>query len=58
MPKPTRIIVPMPDDLIEAVDDFRFTERVPSRSMAIRTLLRQAIERWLRAREKGEEKAR
>ena len=34
-----RIITPMSKSLVEAIDDFRFTNRVPSRSEAIRQLM-------------------
>ena len=39
-----RIIVPMPSELLEAVDDYRYRERVPSRADAIRRLLRVGLE--------------
>ncbi|MGY4620906.1 metal-responsive CopG/Arc/MetJ family transcriptional regulator [Bradyrhizobium sp. USDA 4472] len=34
-----RIIIPMAESLVEAVDDFRFANRMPSRAEAIRHLL-------------------
>ncbi|MEY9465819.1 hypothetical protein ABH973_006232 [Bradyrhizobium ottawaense] len=34
-----RIIIPMAETLVEAVDDFRFANRMPSRAEAIRYLL-------------------
>jgi len=34
-----RVIIPMSEALIEAVDDFRFANRMPSRAEAIRHLL-------------------
>jgi hypothetical protein len=37
--KNERIITPMPQSLVAAVDDYRFAARVPSRAEAIRRLL-------------------
>ncbi|MGC8526154.1 hypothetical protein [Acidiphilium sp.] len=34
-----RIITPMPKSLVQAIDDYRFSERMPSRAEAIRRLL-------------------
>ncbi|NPC89175.1 hypothetical protein HNH97_09700 [Gluconacetobacter entanii] len=34
-----RIITPMPKSLVQAIDDFRFSERMPSRAEAIRRLI-------------------
>lgn len=39
-----RIITPMPPELIKAIDDYRYENQIPSRSEAIRQLLRQALE--------------
>jgi metal-responsive CopG/Arc/MetJ family transcriptional regulator len=38
-----RIIVPMSRELVEAIDDFRFANRISSRAEAIRMLLRGGI---------------
>jgi metal-responsive CopG/Arc/MetJ family transcriptional regulator len=38
-----RIITPMPQTLIEEIDDFRFGNRMPSRSQAIRELIRRGL---------------
>jgi hypothetical protein len=38
-----RIITPMPKTLIEEIDDFRFGNRLPSRSQAIRELIRRGL---------------
>ena len=34
-----RVITPMPKSLVKAVDDFRFSNRMPSRAEAIRRLI-------------------
>ena len=39
-----RIITPMPPELIKAIDDYRFKNQIPSRSEAIRQLLKQTLE--------------
>jgi metal-responsive CopG/Arc/MetJ family transcriptional regulator len=41
--KPVRVIVPMTPALIEQIDDYRYRERIPSRSEAIRTLIRRGL---------------
>lgn len=38
-----RIIIPMPQTLIDEVDDFRWTQRIPSRAEAIRELIRRGL---------------
>jgi metal-responsive CopG/Arc/MetJ family transcriptional regulator len=38
-----RIITPMPKTLIEEIDDFRWGNRMPSRSQAIRELIRRGL---------------
>jgi hypothetical protein len=35
----TRVITPMPKSLLQAIDDYRFAQRHPSRSAAIRRLI-------------------
>jgi metal-responsive CopG/Arc/MetJ family transcriptional regulator len=42
-PKLERIIIPMKPELVKAIDDVRFAERMPSRSEAIRTLIGEAL---------------
>lgn len=42
-PNSERIITPMSKSLLEAVDDFRFKNRIASRAEAIRTLLLVAL---------------
>jgi metal-responsive CopG/Arc/MetJ family transcriptional regulator len=39
----TRIIVPMPKDLIALIDDFRWQNRIPSRAAAIRQFIRLGL---------------
>jgi metal-responsive CopG/Arc/MetJ family transcriptional regulator len=39
----TRILIPMPGELIEAVEDWRFENRIGSRAEAIRQLLIAAL---------------
>ena len=38
-----RIIVPMPAGLLQAVDDYRFRNRIASRAAAMRELLETAL---------------
>jgi len=38
-PNSERIITPMPKSLVQAIDDFRFTNRVASRAKTIRDLI-------------------
>lgn len=42
--KDLRIITPMPRQLVDAIDDYRFSNRIPSRSEAIRKLVKQALD--------------
>ncbi len=42
--KDPRVITPMPAELLQAVDDYRFENRLPSRAEAIRALLRAGLE--------------
>jgi hypothetical protein len=47
--KDPRIITPMPTELLAAIDDFRFSERLPSRAEAIRRLIETSLRslgRW------------
>lgn len=39
-----RVITPMPKSLVEAIDDYRFAERVASRAEAIRRLIEIGLE--------------
>jgi hypothetical protein len=42
-PNSERIVTPMPKSLVEAIDDDRFSARVPSHAWAIRQLLEAAL---------------
>jgi hypothetical protein len=42
--KDPRVIIPMPQDLVDRIDDFRFRQRVPSRTEAIRRLIAIALD--------------
>ena len=53
-PETERVITPMPKPLVARVDDYRFANRVPSRSAAIRELLEAGLE----AKAKASRKAR
>lgn len=44
-PKDTRIITPMPQSLVDRIDDYRFRNRIASRAEAIRKLIEAALER-------------
>lgn len=41
--KDPRIITPMPQSLVDRIDDYRFKERIPSRAEAIRRLVEKAL---------------
>jgi metal-responsive CopG/Arc/MetJ family transcriptional regulator len=38
-----RVITPIPPDLLQAVDEFRYTNRLPSRAEAIRQILKARV---------------
>lgn len=38
-----RVITPMPPSLVRAIDDYRFSRRVPSRAEAIRRLIERGL---------------
>jgi hypothetical protein len=40
----TRVITPMPKSLVQAIDDYRFAQRHPSRAEAIRRLIELGLE--------------
>lgn len=42
-PNSERVITPMPKSLVEAVDNYRFDARVPSRAEAIRRLIQAGL---------------
>ena len=39
-----RVITPMPKSLLQAIDDYRFTERQPSRAETIRRLIKLGLQ--------------
>ena len=39
-----RVITPMPDELVKAIDDYRFENRMLSRSAAVRRLIEMGLE--------------
>jgi metal-responsive CopG/Arc/MetJ family transcriptional regulator len=41
-----KILIVADNELIERVDDFRYENRIPSRSEAIRRLLREALKKY------------
>jgi len=41
--KDPRIITPMPQSLVDRIDDYRFKERIVSRSEAIRRLIEKGL---------------
>jgi metal-responsive CopG/Arc/MetJ family transcriptional regulator len=48
-----RIITPMAKSLVEAIDDFRFANRVASRSEAIRQLIAMGLEAAKKREKRG-----
>jgi metal-responsive CopG/Arc/MetJ family transcriptional regulator len=43
-PKPDpRVIIPLPQELIDEIDDYRWANRLPSRAEAIRQLVRKGL---------------
>jgi metal-responsive CopG/Arc/MetJ family transcriptional regulator len=42
-----RIITPIPRELLRAIDDFRFSQRLPSRAEAIRQLIEMGLQTTL-----------
>ena len=42
-PDEPRIIVPMPQDLVDQIDEYRWAHRIPSRAQAIRQLLKAGL---------------
>lgn len=41
-----KLILPVPDELLKEIDDYRFIERFPSRAEAVRQLLKIALKEW------------
>lgn len=46
-----RIVVPMPRQLVERIDDFRFSRRLPSRAEAIRQLIEAGLKSFGQTKE-------
>lgn len=44
--KKTKILITLNDKIIESVDDYRYENRIPSRSEAIRRLLEEALKKY------------
>lgn len=42
--EPERVAIPMPKDLVDQIDEYRWANRLPSRAEAIRQLVKQALE--------------
>ena len=42
-PNSERIVTPMPKSLVDAIDDYRYSARIPSRAEAIHQLLEVAL---------------
>ena len=38
-----RVILPIPPKLLKEIDDFRWTNRIPSRAAAIRELIKRGL---------------
>jgi metal-responsive CopG/Arc/MetJ family transcriptional regulator len=43
-PKDQRVIIPMSAELIAAIDDYRYANRLPSRAEAIRSLIELGLQ--------------
>jgi metal-responsive CopG/Arc/MetJ family transcriptional regulator len=44
--KKPRILITLDDQLLENIDDFRYKNRIPSRTEAIRRLLGEALKKY------------
>jgi len=42
--EPKRLIVPMPKELVDQIDDYRWANRLPSRAEAIRQLIKEGLQ--------------
>lgn len=47
-----RILLTLDPDLLERIDDYRYENRVPARSEAIRKLIKDSLERYEKKRKK------
>ena len=46
---PTRkpqILLTLDEDLLERIEDYRYTNRIPARSEAVRRLIDESLKRW------------
>ena len=43
---PPKILITLSEEIIESVDDYRYNNRIPSRSEAIRKLLKEALKKY------------
>lgn len=41
-----RILLTVEEDLLERIDDYRYENRIPARSVAIRRLIEEALKRY------------
>ena len=41
-----KVLITLDDDLMERIDDFRYGNRIPSRSEAIRRLIEEALKKY------------
>ena len=48
--RPKRLIVEMTPQLIQEIDDYRWTHRIPSRAAAIRLLIEQGLKHQPKAK--------
>jgi len=44
--KKPRTVLILEDDLLKQIDDFRYDQRIPARSEAIRRLLKEALKKY------------
>jgi metal-responsive CopG/Arc/MetJ family transcriptional regulator len=44
--KKPQILLTLDDDLLERIEDFRYESRIPTRSEAVRRLIKDALEKY------------
>jgi len=49
-----RILLTLDPDLLERIDDYRYENRIPARSEAIRKLLNDSLERYVKKKKSKE----
>jgi metal-responsive CopG/Arc/MetJ family transcriptional regulator len=42
-PAPERVVLTMPKDLLDQIDEYRWANRIPSRAEAIRQLIKEGL---------------